>query len=608
MTQEYTIASGSAPASRARSTGADGTQASAAATGNKTATLSTSTPWVAHLVALQPPLAVNGAGTLTTTTTNVSASQAGNTITFTYTAAAGGMSNGSLTLVVPSGWAAPSTTSNNAGYTTSSTGTVSAAAQTITVSSLTLAGGATATITYGATSGGGPGATATATTGAQTWQAQQKARSAGTLTNLGSSPSITVNAANGSGTLTTPTSVVSAWQTGRTITFTYTAATGGIDNGTVTLVVPSGWTTPCPERQRRLHDRQRGHRFGRESDDHRLLAHDRRRLDLHDHVWRHERRRDQCDGNGDNRRSDVAGAVEVDCRGLPCEPRFLAERHRLCRRRQGTLTTPTSVVSASQTGRTITFTYTAATGGINNGTVTLVVPAGWNAPSTTGANAGYTTASSGTVCVASQTITVCSLTIAGGSTFTITYGYTASGGPGAPPLRRRARRPGRHRRSPAPPGHSQTWAPRRDHRLCRRRHRHAHHSTSVVSASGDRPHDHLTYTAATGGINDGSVTLVVPAGWIAPRPPARTPLHDRQLRHGLRREPDDHRLLAHDRRRIDLRITYGSTASGGPGATATSSTGARPGRRRRSPPPPGHSQNWAPRRVSPSMPPTALER
>ena len=256
MTQEYTIASGSAPASRARSTGADGTQASAAATGNKTATLSTSTPWVAHLVALQPPLAVDGAGTLTTATTNVSASQTGNTITFTYTAAAGGMNNGSVTLVVPSGWTAPSITSNNAGYTTANTGTVSVAAQTITVSSLTLAGGATATITYGATSGGGPGATATATTGAQTWQAQQKARSAGTLTNLGSSPSITVNAANGSGTLTTPTSVVSASQTGRTVTFTYTAAAGGINNGTVTLVVPSGWTAPSDhEQQRRLHDR-----------------------------------------------------------------------------------------------------------------------------------------------------------------------------------------------------------------------------------------------------------------------------------------------------------------------------------------------------------------
>ena len=66
----------------------------------------------------------------------------------------------------------------------------------------------------------------------------------------------------------------------------------------------------------------------------------------------------------------------------------------------GTLTTPTGSVNSAQTGRTITFTYTAATGGISNGSVTLVVPAGWNAPSTTGANAGYSTSSSGTLTVA----------------------------------------------------------------------------------------------------------------------------------------------------------------------------------------------------------------
>src|SRR5207302_11377483 len=81
----------------------------------------------------------------------------------------------------------------------------------------------------------------------------------------------------------------------------------------------------------------------------------------------------------------------------------------------GTMTTPTSVVSASQTGRTITFTYTAAAGGISNGSVTIAVPSGWNAPSTTGSNAGYTTSSTGSVSVSGQTITVSSLTLAGGS-------------------------------------------------------------------------------------------------------------------------------------------------------------------------------------------------
>ena len=149
-------------------------------------------------------------------------------------------------------------------------------------------------------------------------------------------------------------------------------------------------------------------------------------------------------------------------------------------------------MSASQTGRTITFTYTAATGGINNGSVTLVVPAGWSAPSTTGANAGYTTASAGTVSVASQTITVSSLTLAGGATFTITYGDTSSGGPGATATSSTG---------------AQTWQaqekstsarlarqPRlltEHHRLRRRRLRHAHHTDDDVCSEPDRPHDHL---------------------------------------------------------------------------------------------------------------------
>src|SRR5439155_17340252 len=110
--------------------------------------------------------------------------------------------------------------------------------------SLTLAGGSTFTITYGSTAGGGSGATAPSVGGAQTWQAQSKSTSGSSLANLGSSPSVTVLAYDGSGTLTTPTSSVNSAQTGRTITFTYTAATGGTSNGSVTLVVPSGWSVP----------------------------------------------------------------------------------------------------------------------------------------------------------------------------------------------------------------------------------------------------------------------------------------------------------------------------------------------------------------------------
>src|ERR687888_950709 len=289
LTQEHTVLTPGG--NRHRTTGADGTQASAGASGNKTASINNSQSWVAHLAALTPALSPDGSGTMAASISNVSASQTGRTITFTYTAASGGMLNGAITLAVPSGWSAPSTTGSNAGYTTASTGTVSVAGSTITVSNVTLASGAAFTITYGSTAGGGPGATATSSTGAQTWTVQEKSTSNGSLTSIASQPSITVYAADGSGTLT------------------------------------SG----------------------------------------------------------------------------------------------------TSSVAVGSTGNTLTFTYTAATGGLSNGSVTLAVPGGWSAPSTTGSAAGYTTASTGTVSVAGQTITVSSLTVGGGSTFTITYGSTAGG-------------------------------------------------------------------------------------------------------------------------------------------------------------------------------------
>jgi hypothetical protein len=142
-------------------------------------------------IAAPPVIAVesaDGSGTLSAGTTNVSASQTGNTIAFTYTAAAGGMSGGTVTIVVPAGWSAPSTTGANPGYTTASTGVVSAAGQTITVSGVTLAGAATMTIVYGSTAGGGPGATAGTTAGANVFQTQQRSTGGGILTSIAAQP------------------------------------------------------------------------------------------------------------------------------------------------------------------------------------------------------------------------------------------------------------------------------------------------------------------------------------------------------------------------------------------------------------------------------------
>ena len=496
--------------------------------------------------------AADGSGTLTTPTTNVSASQTGRTITFTYTAPTGGISNGSVTLVVPAGWSAPSTTGSNAGYTTASSGTVSVASQTITVSSLTLAAGNTSTITYGDTGSGGPGATATSSTGAQTWQAQEKSTSAGSLTNLGASPSITVNAADGSGTLTTPTTNVAAGQTGRTITFTYTAATGGINNGSVTLVVPAGWSAPSTT----------GANAGYSTSSAGTLAVAGQTITVSSltlaagNTFTIVYGSTGSGGPGATatsstgaqtwqaqEKSTSAGSL-ANLGASPSITVYAADG-------SGTLTTPTTSVPFASTGNTLTFTYTAATGGISNGSVTLVVPAGWNAPSTTGSSGGYTTASAGTVSVASQTITVSSLTLAGGSTFTITYGNTGSGGAGAtaPSVERSADLAGAGEvdlRKLA--RKSRRFAERHGSRSGRLRN--ADHSDRLREQRGDRAHDHLHLHRSHGrhlqrlGHGRRSHRLERALDHRLQRG-----LHDLELRDGVGRRSDDHRLLAHARGR-----------------------------------------------------------
>jgi hypothetical protein len=97
----------------------------------------------------------------------------------------------------------------------------------------------------------------------------------------------------------------------------------------------------------------------------------------------------------------------------------------------GTMTTKTTSVTYGSTGHVITFTYTAATGGVSSGGVHLTVPAGWSVPSTTGTSAGYSTASTGTVTTDGQSIIVLGVTLAAGSTLTINYGAKTAKGPGA---------------------------------------------------------------------------------------------------------------------------------------------------------------------------------
>ena len=134
------------------------------------------------------------AGTVATTTAHVAPASTGNTITVTYTAPAGGVQDGSLTLVLPPGWTPPVTT-DAAGCTTATHGTVTTDGQAITVS-LTLPSNGQVIVSYGATAGGscaeGDGAEAPTITGAPLWQAQVRLRPGSTFTNLSSSFAIDV--------------------------------------------------------------------------------------------------------------------------------------------------------------------------------------------------------------------------------------------------------------------------------------------------------------------------------------------------------------------------------------------------------------------------------
>jgi hypothetical protein len=193
---------------------------------------------------LCPAVASDGSGTMVVDHTTVSASTA-TTLRFTYTAAAGhSLTNGEITIAVPAGWSAPSTTASAAGYTTTSAGAV-VSSSSIQVSGITLAAGGTVVIIYGDTSGGGQGAVSSSTVQTVTFTTAERSSSSGTLTTLASSPQVQVGfAPDGSGTLlVSPSSVAPTTPT--TLTFTYTPqANTGLVSGAVTVAVPTDWTQP----------------------------------------------------------------------------------------------------------------------------------------------------------------------------------------------------------------------------------------------------------------------------------------------------------------------------------------------------------------------------
>jgi Fibronectin type III domain len=225
--------------------------------GNNTAATSTCGTGMTKTVVY----AANGSGTMTVTPTSVTASST-TTLAFTYSAATGGMTDGIVTVNVPTGWTAP-TTSTAAGFTKASGGTgsdgvtIATSTRTIKVSGVTLTAGSKLTITYGATSYPG---TATATTGTSTFVAKEASLSSGTPVALSSSP-LEV-AVTSPGLTYKATGAVTTWTT-CTHSFNCLAKTVAYPTGTTTgdlliLVVaneghtlgsgtktPTGWT-PAP--------------------------------------------------------------------------------------------------------------------------------------------------------------------------------------------------------------------------------------------------------------------------------------------------------------------------------------------------------------------------
>ena len=97
----------------------------------------------------------------------------------------------------------------------------------------------------------------------------------------------------------------------------------------------------------------------------------------------------------------------------------------------GTMTATPTTVRRNSTGKTITFIYKAAKGGLANGRIDIKVPKGWSAPSEIATAPGYVTTTVGTLAIGGRFIEVSNLTLAAGQTVTVTYGSKVGGGPGA---------------------------------------------------------------------------------------------------------------------------------------------------------------------------------
>jgi len=145
---------------------------------------------------IQFVLAADGSGTCTLSPSQVTENTI-ETLTFTFTASET-MDGGSITITVPGGWSVPQGTSGIEGYTVASStgtiGTITFSGQTLTVPITTLASSETITVVYGS---GGDLSKAkvqdvTGRGGSVLFAVSSKSSAGGTLTDIASSPTISL--------------------------------------------------------------------------------------------------------------------------------------------------------------------------------------------------------------------------------------------------------------------------------------------------------------------------------------------------------------------------------------------------------------------------------
>jgi hypothetical protein len=382
----------------------------------------------------QPVVQVSedGSGSLDVSPASASASATGNTLTFTYNAVAP-LTDGELTITVPFGWSLPSTTPSAPGYatTTCNGASLGIASNVITLTGVTLAASGSCVVTYGDTSQGGPGATASSTPGVAPFSTDEMSSLSGTLTALASSPVMHVYAPDGSGQLTMPTQYATAGSTGNTFAFTYTVAAGGLNDGQIEIVVPPEWPVPSTTATD----------GGYATSTCGTLGSSGQTIDVSGVTLSAG---STCTITYGDQSGGGPGAT------APTPPGRYAFSAKDASSQQGTPATlasspavdipsadgvgtesvgPASVMAASS-GDSLSFSYVAAAGGIDDGGLTVTVPAGWTPPSSTATAAGSVTATCGTVAVSGMSIELTDVSISGGKGCTIVYGSRSGGGPG----------------------------------------------------------------------------------------------------------------------------------------------------------------------------------